>query len=74
MQSWEPHLSPLHWSLSGPLDAIEEMVVRAPMRTEESSLEETIKEAKQAIIQYLFRVSLILIILRGYKALIADGF
>lgn len=56
---WEPHPEPLHWSLAPPLEAIEELVVRAPDGGGAGpGLEAAVREGKQAVVQYLFRVSL----------------
>jgi Vacuolar sorting protein 39 domain 2 len=30
-EPWETHLSPLHWSLSGPLEALEKMINKSPL-------------------------------------------
>ncbi len=70
---WEPHPSPLHWSLSGPLEALEAMSRKSPLLAarrynyrntasngasssgDDIVDKERLREAKQAIVQYLFR-------------------
>ena len=74
-KQWEPHPAPLHWSLSGPLEALEKMIRKSPLlrrrhQTTDGNAadtgsngssrgeligEERLREAKQAIVQYLFR-------------------
>lgn len=74
-KEWEPHPSPLHWSLSGPLEALEIMIDKSPLlrrrhqttdvsaadtssngsRDDVLMNEERLREARQAIVQYLFR-------------------
>ena len=56
---------PLHWSLHSPLEPLEDLVVHAPLllsSTKSRGLEEIVREGKQAIVQYLFRVSYIFLL------------
>jgi len=73
-KEWEPHHSPLHWGMSGPVEALEKMIRKSPLlRRRHQSTDgnaadtgangsrdeligaERLREAKQAIVQYLFR-------------------